>query len=232
MVSLGASVGNNASVERLSVVLEGAKVPEGTHVVGNPAYVVKQATISENQSSCLLGVLKLLRLTFELYLFMAMMLLNQYLWTSRLPNDWRYTDLLKWTLLIVWFSVSSIGTSVILNPAYNFMMRILGAKIEGRALLYQDGMYEYSYVTVADEKIVDAFQITVHYVVYGDATLGPCKVSGVMHEGTNAANACIASEESESWRTFVGTYPHVGNTVRDEEMAFPIKEAFDGESSI
>ena len=109
----------------------------------------------------------------------------------------------------------------------------MGAKIEGRALLYQDGMYEYSYVTVADEKIVDAFQITVHYVVYGNATLGPCKVSGVMHEGTYAANACIvASEESESWRTFVGTYPHVGNTVRDEEMVFPIKEAFDGESSI
>ena len=112
------------------------------------------------------------------------------------------------------------------------MMRILGAKIEGRALLYQDGMYEYSYVTVADEKIVDAFQITVHYVVYGDVTLGPCKVAGVMHEGTYAANACIVSEESESWRTFVGTYQQGGNTMRDEEMAFPSKEAFNSENSI
>jgi hypothetical protein len=118
------------------------------------------------------------------------------------------------------------------SPAFNFMMRILGVKIEGRALIYPHRMYEYSYVTVADKTIIDASQITGHYAVYGDVTLGPCKVAGVMHEGTYAANACIVSEESESWRTFVCTYQQGGNTMRDEEMAFPSKEAFNSENSI
>jgi acyl-CoA synthetase (AMP-forming)/AMP-acid ligase II len=513
MVSLGASVGDQASIDKLSVVPECAKVPEGGQVVGNPGYVVAKKhdgsmssegdRRSANDSSCLLGLLKLMWLAFELYLFFVMMFLGQYLWVSRLPN-WRYADLLKWSLLIVWFNVASIGTSLILkwtligkrrpglakeslwtsfadwaadwhfqvatglllamtshsrlwniilmmhgmdidmssrvagvgsflpskvdlikvknsfisvatfttktnkeyhqttienssiglqvhvsaggsnlkitqsivppmthvtgsitqdqpdprvfdftsmeliiqealmtlgyvlsfgllfctlipsyelwmnvfgnpssiwiavpalasslalqtvswtmtfacfqsialiktahdstrtrtgrplsktlyslygtmafayqnysfmnaflgSPAFNVIMRCLGVNIEGRALMFPHRLYEYSYITVAEKTIIDGSQITGHYAVYGDVVVGPCKVSGVMHEGSYAANARIVAKESEHLRVFIGTFEQdaggkmmVGNvltdineTARDEDFEKSINE--------
>ena len=43
------------------------------------------------------------------------MLLGQYLYTTLLQYDWRYDDLLKWTLFIFWFSTSSIVISIMLK---------------------------------------------------------------------------------------------------------------------
>jgi hypothetical protein len=93
------------------------------------------------------------------------------------------------------------------SPTFNNIIKLLGVKIEGRALLFPHRMYEYSYITVADRTILDGSQITGHYVVHNDITIGPCKVSGVMHEGTYAANALIIEDESAPLRTFVGTHP-------------------------
>ena len=86
------------------------------------------------------------------------------------------------------------------------MMRCLGVKFQGRALMYPHRLYEHSYVSVADKNIIDGSQITGHYVVYGDVVVGSSNVSGVMHEGSYAANARIVSDESENLRTFIGTY--------------------------
>jgi hypothetical protein len=477
MVSLGASIGNNTTIEKLSVVQEGCKVPKSAYVDGNPAYSVpkKQELVSNERQhsfSVSLGCLKLLWLLIELYLFFGMMFLAQYLWVPLLPQNWRYTELLKWTLLILWFSALSIVTSVILkwvmigkrrlgpasrslwrtfadwavdwhfqvatglllsmttnsrmwniilmmhgmeiditsriagvgsfvpskvdlikvknsfisvatfstkknnhyceikienssigllvhvspgakelsitssvvppmanvknsispsshdesdlrtvnssptelifketlmtlaylvsfglvfctlippyelcmsafkmnpssiswvtvpalacalalqtlcwtmvivglqyltliksskngkpisailfavygtmtfayqnysflnaflgSPTFNIIIKLLGVQIEGRSLLFPHRMYEYSYITIADRTILDASHITGHYVVYDDVTIGPCKVSGVMHEGAYAANALITGEESNSLRTFLGTHP-------------------------
>ncbi len=486
VVSVGASVRDNAIIDKLSVVPEGARVSAGGHVVGNPGYDIKHASSSTmykgvKQTSCFLGALKLLWLGIELYLFFAVMLLGQYLWVSHLPTDWEYADLLKWCLLIVWFSVASILTSIMLkwvligkrvpgpaketvwttfadwavdwhfqvgtglllsvtthsrlwnivlmmhgmdldisskiagvgsflpskidlikvknsfisvatfntkshnqyhqttitdssigllvdmspksdmnitnsivppmthltssisqdkqdprvfnftstqlfvqeilmsfgylvsfgllfctlvpsyelwmnvfgnpssiwmavpalacslllqtivwtlvfacfqhialiksqdsairpfsktlyslygtmafayqnysfvnaflgSPAFNIILKILGVTIEGRALLYPHRMYEYSHIAVADRTIIDGSQITGHYVIYGDVVLGPCKVSGIMHEGSYAANAFIVSDESEHMRAFVGNYDSAQDTkhfIDDEEM--------------
>ena len=45
-----------------------------------------------------------------------------------------------------------------------------------------------------------------HYAVYKKITIGPCKVGGIIHEGTYAVYALITSTESRPWRTFTGTY--------------------------
>jgi acyl-CoA synthetase (AMP-forming)/AMP-acid ligase II/acyl carrier protein len=117
-VSLGASVGGGAFVEKMSLVPEGAQVPAKTRVVGNPAYV-SDAWYGESSgtSRCrlTLGLLKMLWLGFELYLFFAVMLLAQYLWVTRLPSTWRYSAVLKWFLLLIWFSFMSVLSSVILK---------------------------------------------------------------------------------------------------------------------
>jgi hypothetical protein len=124
------------------------------------------------------------------------------------------------------------------SPAFNVIMRCLGVNIEGRALMFPHRLYEYSYITVAEKTIIDGSQITGHYAVYGDVVVGPCKVSGVMHEGSYAANARIVAKESEHLRVFIGTYEQdaggkmmVGNvltdineTARDEDFEKSINE--------
>ena len=79
-------------------------MPEGKKVVGNPAFIVGESVDHGTQISCFLGFLKVLWLGFELYLFFGVMLLGQYWWVSRLPLKWRYGEVLKWNLLIMWFS--------------------------------------------------------------------------------------------------------------------------------
>lgn len=92
------------------------------------------------------------------------------------------------------------------SPLFNFELKALGVKVEGRALLSPHRMYEYSLIAVAGMTVVDSSDTTGNYVVYGGKTLGKCKLSGTMHEGSYAANAFIASNESDAWRAFVGTY--------------------------
>lgn len=505
MVSPGASVGDDSFVECLAVVQEGAQVPTLSYVTGNPAYLLRQNSSAQmKRKSSLLGVLKMVWLVFEVYLFFGVMLLGQYLWMTRLPNSWRYAELLKWTLLLLWFSFMSICTSIIIkwtfigkrkpgqfsdslwrdfadwaadwhfqvatgllisvsthsrfwnvvlmmhgmdidftsriagvgcfvpskvdlitvknsfisvanfnvkssncyyrasivnssvgllvqinptksylnvigsivppmslvsdsivqfdpdsrafvfttwqlfgqevemsilylisfcflfgtlvpsyelwvvvfnnpnsiwvavdaltcalalqtvvwsvlialvqrialipsisnssrpfrktiyslygtmvfayqtysclalfmgSPVFNFVMSwVLGVKFEGRAILSPFRMYEHSSITVADKTIVDSSQITGHYAVYGEVTLGPTRLQGVLHEGSYVANATINSTETESWRAVVGrndgnsnrtsfTFDEKDDCETDEELgltSFPIEVAIEG----
>jgi hypothetical protein len=66
------------------------------------------------------------------------------------------------------------------SPTFNNIIKLLGVKIEGCALLFPHRMYEFSYITVADRTILDGSHITGHYVVHNDIMIGPCKVSGVI----------------------------------------------------
>ena len=56
----------------------------------------------------------------------------------------------------------------------------------------------------AENTIVDSSHISGHYAVYGDITIGHCKVSGILHQGTYAANALITSSVSGPMK-----HPHV-----------------------
>ena len=93
------------------------------------------------------------------------------------------------------------------SPLYNHIVRILGGKVEGQAILLPSRIYEFSKMNFAEKTIVDSSHITGHYAVYGDVTIGHCKVSGILHGGTYAANALITSSVSGPMRAFVGTYP-------------------------
>ena len=115
MVSPGASVGDESYVESLAVIQECAHVPSLSVATGNPAYLSTKHTGHRESKSWLLGMLKMLWLAFEVYLFFGVMLLGQYLWTTRLFDAWRYAELLKWTLLLAWFSTMSICTSIIIK---------------------------------------------------------------------------------------------------------------------
>jgi len=104
------------------------------------------------------------------------------------------------------------------SPSFNLMMRLLGIKIKGFALLYPDRIFEYPFITITYETIIDGCSIKGHYVVYDDVTLGPLKLSGIIHEGTNATNASLTDEESGPLRAFVGGYKiRESNPTKDEE---------------
>ncbi len=94
------------------------------------------------------------------------------------------------------------------STTFNIIVKFLGVQIGGHALCLPHLMYEYSYITtiLADRTILDGSHITGHYVVHNDITTGPCKVSGVLHEGPYAANPLITEIESDSLRTFVGLH--------------------------
>ena len=92
------------------------------------------------------------------------------------------------------------------SPLYNHIVRILGGKFEGQAILLPSRIYEFSQMIFAEKTIVDSSHIQGHYAVYGDVTIGHCKVSGILHEGTFAANALITNSVSGPVRAFVGTY--------------------------
>ena len=103
-----------------------------------------------------------------------------------------------------WYIISN---AVVVSSTYNTLLRILGVSFEGQALVLEGSIYEFPFITLSDKAVIDQTPgLTGHYVVYNKITIGPCKVGGIIHEGTYAANALITSKESGPWRTFIGTY--------------------------
>ena len=74
---------------------------------------------------------------------------------------------------------------------HNGLVKILGGKINGRAILVPEKLYDSSYVTVANETIVESSHITGHHVAYNNVTLGSIYISGILHEESYAANARV-----------------------------------------
>lgn len=92
------------------------------------------------------------------------------------------------------------------SSVYNLIVRILGSRFEGQALLFPHRFYEYLLITFADKTIADSIQLNGHYAVYDDIFVGRTKLSGTSHEGAYIANALITTSECGSLRSFVGTY--------------------------
>ena len=104
------------------------------------------------------------------------------------------------------------------SPGFNLILKLLGMRIEGRALIYPQRIHEFPFITVSDETIIDGSHITGHYVVHNNIKLGPSSFSGILHEGTYAANALLADKESGPLRAFVGGYEiHEVNPANYEE---------------
>ena len=125
MICPGVAIGEGSFIEKQAVAAEGAQVPCRRLVVGSPAFTVGTSEPSWGHSWWKLGSLKILWITFELYLFFALMLLGQFAWSVYLPVDWFYTPLLNWFLLVLWFAGCSIGTSIMLKWA------LIGKRVPG-----------------------------------------------------------------------------------------------------
>ena len=91
------------------------------------------------------------------------------------------------------------------SPSFNLMMKLLGERIRDRALLYPHRLYEFSFITISDKVIVILSYILGHYAVYGDLTIGPSLVSGVVQEVIIASSTLPMDEESGPFRAFVGS---------------------------
>jgi hypothetical protein len=87
MLSPGVTIGEATKVEKSSVVFEGAQVPEGVLVEGNPAFVSGKIRLSPKPSWWKLGILKLMWLVVELYIFFVAVLCGELLLDDCLPID-------------------------------------------------------------------------------------------------------------------------------------------------
>jgi hypothetical protein len=88
------------------------------------------------------------------------------------------------------------------TPLFGFVLKLLGANVEGRFLFLGSYLLEIPYLSVADRTVSDGAKLTGHSVVYSNITLGPVRVSGILHENTLAMANSTASGRKESgpWR--------------------------------
>jgi len=121
--------------------------------------------------------------------------------------------------LFKYFQTYSFLSVTLGSPVYNCLLRILGVKIDGRALLFPSRIYEFSMIAFSDKAIVDSDHITGHYAVYGNITIGPCRVGGVSCGRNYVANALSTNIESGPMRAFVGTHPISGKEISHKMSA-------------
>jgi len=118
MLGPGVCVGNGSEITKLSSVVEGAQVPDGSIAKGSPAY---NAGVTETPLEChryrelTFEVIKMLWLLFELYHFYGMFLVAQIVINDQLPSGWRYDTLLYWALAVLTTSLFGLVTSVLLK---------------------------------------------------------------------------------------------------------------------
>jgi len=116
------------------------------------------------------------------------------------------------------YQTCSFLSTILGSPVYSFLLRMLGVKIDGQALLFPSRIYEFSKITLSDKAIIDSDHITGHYAVYNEITIGPCRVGGISCGGNYVANAMNTNTESGPMRAFVGTY-HRNNKENRDKMS-------------
>ncbi|CAB9515554.1 D-alanine--D-alanyl carrier protein ligase [Seminavis robusta] len=116
MISPGAKIGDGSKVEKLSVVEEGAQVPEAVLARGNPAY--NAGTTSHQESSSfeesMFDFFKVAWTIIEAYHFFSLSYLVHVTLNQILPS-WRYEVILHWILLFPASSFLALLTSIILK---------------------------------------------------------------------------------------------------------------------
>jgi hypothetical protein len=88
------------------------------------------------------------------------------------------------------------------TPLFGFFLNLLGANVEGRFLFFGTTLFDIPYLSVADRTVSDGARLFGHYAVFSNITLGPVRVSGILHENTLAmANSTVSvRQESGPWR--------------------------------
>ncbi|CAB9513695.1 D-alanine--D-alanyl carrier protein ligase [Seminavis robusta] len=116
MVSLGAEIGNGTKVEKLSVVEEGAVVPQGVLARGIPAHNSGsyKNTKPTWQEESLLDAFKIGWTIALAYYFFALSFLIHSFLNALLPS-WRYSTILHWILLFPFTSFLALIPSIALK---------------------------------------------------------------------------------------------------------------------
>jgi len=112
------------------------------------------------------------------------------------------------------YQTYSVLSVILGSPVYNCLLRMLGVKIDGRALLFPSRIHEFSMINFSDKAIIDSDHISGHYAVYDDITIGACRVGGISCGRNYFANALSIHAENGPMRAFVGTYPSSGKENR------------------
>ncbi|CAB9502608.1 D-alanine--D-alanyl carrier protein ligase [Seminavis robusta] len=116
MICPGAKIGDVSKVETLSVVEEGAIVPEGVLAQGKPAYNAGlfRHTESIDVEESMLDVFKMLWAIFEAYHLFTLAFVGSIVMQEILPS-WRYGGILHWILLLPFTSILALCSSIALK---------------------------------------------------------------------------------------------------------------------
>ncbi|CAB9519720.1 D-alanine--D-alanyl carrier protein ligase [Seminavis robusta] len=116
MICPGAKIGDGSKVETLSVVEEGAIVPEGVLAQGKPAYNAGsfRHTESIDVEESMLDVFKMLWAIFEAYHLFTLAFVGSNVLHEILPS-WRYGGILHWILLLPFTSILALCSSIALK---------------------------------------------------------------------------------------------------------------------
>ncbi|CAB9502623.1 unknown protein [Seminavis robusta] len=116
MVSPGAIIGDGSKVEKLTVVEEGADLPNDVLAKGIPAYSSGTHHYSEliQKEETALGAFKIVWTLIEAYHFFPLSFLVHTFLNQILPS-WRYATILHWILLVPTSSFLALLTSMALK---------------------------------------------------------------------------------------------------------------------
>ncbi|CAB9523679.1 D-alanine--D-alanyl carrier protein ligase [Seminavis robusta] len=113
MVSPRATIGDGSKVAKLSVVEEGAVVPDGVLAKGNPAchagsFIRRESSLLEES---ILDVFKMVWIMFEAYHLFTLAFVVSIVLNQILPS-WRYGGILYWILLLPFTSILALCSSL------------------------------------------------------------------------------------------------------------------------
>lgn len=111
----GVQVGEESKVMKLSHVLEGARIPPNTIAKGSPAVdagLFTPSAPSNKTEDSMLGIVKVIWLFVELYLFLALWVAGDFIARDVFPESWHYKQLFELLLILTIASMLSTLCSI------------------------------------------------------------------------------------------------------------------------
>jgi hypothetical protein len=109
------------------------------------------------------------------------------------------------------------------TPFFTLLMRFMGAEVKGELLYYGRELHDFPHLIFDDKTIIDECQLTGHYQVGHDLTIGPSHHAGLLHEEcfTVANTFMQGNVERGPWKAILGNASVVtmGTTNMEETAA-------------
>jgi acyl-CoA synthetase (AMP-forming)/AMP-acid ligase II len=126
MLQPGVTIGENSTVEKLAVVLEGCQVPDRVSVAGNPAVVVGRAPKRKGPNYFLMGLMQVKWLIVEYFIFSVLVLTTQWALEALLPTSYLNIWIIWWTLFLFIFNSLALASSIVVKWV------LLGRRLAGK----------------------------------------------------------------------------------------------------